>query len=131
MEQRFVVFILVVLVFIFMQDITLAKTNIKITVEEGIDGKVKEGRGFPIKVTVENKGEDFKGDILFDYAPSYQTGGARAIAIDVPASSERTYTFSILGFNDAIDIIQISRLFIYSKGHGKMERKSILQGIKD
>jgi hypothetical protein len=90
------------LIFLFMEDITLAQAQIKISVEEGIDGKVKEGRGFPLKVTVENTGSDFKGDLLFDYAPSYQTGGARALSIDVPADSKRTYTLSIPGFNDEI-----------------------------
>lgn len=90
------------LMFLFMEDTTLAQAQIKISVEEGIDGKVKEGRGFPLKVTVENTGSDFKGDLLFDYAPSYQTGGARALPIDVPANSKRTYTLSIPGFNDEI-----------------------------
>ncbi|WP_142323578.1 hypothetical protein [Bacillus sp. AFS015802] len=90
------------LMFLFMQDTSLAQGQIKVSVEEGIDGKVKEGRGFPIKVTIENTGSDFKGDLLFDYAPSYQTGGARALSIDVPQNSERTYTFSIPGFNDEI-----------------------------
>ncbi|WP_282138059.1 hypothetical protein [Rossellomorea aquimaris] len=90
------------LIFLFMEGITLAQAQIKISVEEGIDGKVKEGRGFPLKVTVENTGSDFKGDLLFDYAPSYQTGGARALSIDVPANSKRTYTLSIPGFNDEI-----------------------------
>ncbi len=88
--------------FLVMEDTTLAQAQIKISVDEGIDGKVKEGRGFPLKVTVENTGSDFKGDLLFDYAPSYQTGGARALSIDVPANSTRTYTFSIPGFNDEI-----------------------------
>ncbi|MFI8686457.1 hypothetical protein [Rossellomorea sp. NPDC077527] len=96
------VVLLGLLMFLFIQDTTLAKGQIKISVEEGIDGKVKEGRGFPLNVTVENSGSDFKGDLLFDYAPSYQTGGARALSIDVPANSERTYTFSITGFNDEI-----------------------------
>ncbi|MGM0863733.1 MAG: hypothetical protein ACQEWF_03500 [Bacillota bacterium] len=90
------------LMFLFMEDTTLAQAQIKISVEEGIDGKVKEGRGFPLKVTVENTGSDFKGDLLFDYAPSYQTGAARALSIDVPANSKRTYTLSIPGFNDEI-----------------------------
>jgi hypothetical protein len=90
------------LMFLCMEDKTLAEGQIKISVEEGIDGKVKEGRGFPLKVTVENNGSNFKGDLLFDYAPSYQTGGARALSIDVPANSERTYTFSVPGFSDEI-----------------------------
>ncbi|WP_299740532.1 hypothetical protein [Rossellomorea sp. y25] len=90
------------LMFLFMEDTTLAQAQIRISVEEGIDGKVKEGRGFPLKVTVENTGSDFKGDLLFDYAPSFQTGGSRALSIDVPANSKRTYTLSIPGFNDEI-----------------------------
>ncbi|WP_044337562.1 hypothetical protein [Rossellomorea aquimaris] len=98
------IFVIIVgfLMFLVMEDTTLAQAQIKISVDEGIDGKVKEGRGFPLKVTVENTGSDFKGDLLFDYAPSYQTGGARALSIDVPANSTRTYTFSIPGFNDEI-----------------------------
>lgn len=91
-----------ILLFLTMEETTHAQAQIKISVEEGIDGKVKEGRGFPLKVTVENSGSDFKGDLLFDYAPSYQTGGARALSIDVPANSKRTYTLSIPGFNDEI-----------------------------
>jgi hypothetical protein len=100
--KALVVVFLGLLMFLFVQDTTLGEGQIKISVEEGIDGKVKEGRGFPLKVTVENTGSDFKGDLLFDYAPSYQTGGARALSIDVPANSERTYTFSVPGFNDEI-----------------------------
>lgn len=111
-----------ILMFLFIEDTTLAKGQIKISVEEGIDGKVKEGRGFPLKVTVENTGSDFKGDLLFDYAPSYQTGGARALSIDVPANSERTYTFSIPGFNDEIrhnSNLQTIHLFEGSWENGK------------
>ena len=96
------VVLLGLLMFLFMQDTSLAQGKIKISVEEGIDGKVKEGRGFPLEVKVENNGSDFKGDLLFDYAPSYQTGGARVLSIDVPADSFRTYTLSIPGFNDEI-----------------------------
>ena len=110
------------LMFLFMQDTTLAEGQMKISVEEGIDGKVKEGRGFPITVKVENTGSDFKGDLLFDYAPSYQTGGARALSIDIPADSERTYTFSIPGFNDEIrhnSNLQTIHLFEGSWENGK------------
>ncbi|NMH71367.1 hypothetical protein HF072_21490 [Bacillus sp. RO3] len=100
--KALLVMIVGLLMFFMIQDTSLAKAQIRISVEEGIDGRVKEGRGFPLKVTVENTGSDFRGDLLFDYAPSYQTGGARALSIDVPGNTTRTYTFSIPGFNDEI-----------------------------
>ncbi|WJV29076.1 hypothetical protein QTG56_19105 [Rossellomorea sp. AcN35-11] len=45
--KALLVMIVGLLMFFMIQDTSLAKAQIRISVEEGIDGRVKEGRGFP------------------------------------------------------------------------------------
>jgi uncharacterized membrane protein YhaH (DUF805 family) len=71
--------------------------NITVKVDEGLDGKVKRGEGFPTSITLENKGEAFRGDLLIQYNPSYNTGGAITIHVDLPEGSTKTYQVSVPG----------------------------------
>ncbi|RDU38545.1 hypothetical protein DRW41_03000 [Neobacillus piezotolerans] len=77
-----------------------AADGIKISTKTGYGGYVKVGRGFPVFITVENSGEDFKGDLLLNFYPTYSSSGARALHIDVPKGSKKTYSVSLPGISD-------------------------------
>lgn len=94
----FLIFFLIVSLIPF--PASAAADGIKITTKPGFGGYVKTGRGFPVYVTVENSGEDFKGDILFNFYPTYSSSGARALHIDVPKGSKKTYSVSLPGISD-------------------------------
>ncbi|MFF2449852.1 hypothetical protein ACFVSW_22680 [Neobacillus sp. NPDC058068] len=103
MVKKKLLFILLFCLFFAGQGVepTKAESNfIRIAVKEGFDGKIKSGRGFPVQVTVDNSGPDFTGDILFNFATSYNSSGAKAISIDVPKGSKKTYTLSIPAFSE-------------------------------
>ncbi|MDQ0176965.1 hypothetical protein [Bacillus chungangensis] len=76
-----------------------AEANIDIEVEAGFQGKVKSGKGFPVKMTLENHGAKVSGDMLVSFAPYYQAGGAKAIRVELPANSKKTYTISLPGLS--------------------------------
>ncbi|WP_400247172.1 hypothetical protein AB3U99_09705 [Niallia sp. JL1B1071] len=76
-----------------------ATAGIKITTEAGLDGKVMDGKGFMLKVTIENNEKDFKGDLLIPYSPSYDIGGQTLVPVEIPANSKKTYTVTIPGIS--------------------------------
>jgi hypothetical protein len=71
--------------------------NIKVTIDEGIDGKVKRGKGFPLVIHLENKDEAFSGDMLIRYNPSYNSGGVVALRVELPEGSSKSYQVSLPG----------------------------------
>jgi uncharacterized membrane protein YhaH (DUF805 family) len=71
--------------------------NINVSVDEGFDGKVKRGKGFPATIKFENNGEAFSGDVLIQYNPSYNTGGAMSLHVELPEGSSKTYQVSVPG----------------------------------
>jgi hypothetical protein len=77
-----------------------ANTEIKITLDEGFGGKVKRGKGFPLRIKLENTGESFSGDLLISYHPSYNTGGAVSVDVELPAGSTKEYLVSIPGMTE-------------------------------
>ncbi|HEO8419050.1 DUF7408 domain-containing protein [Niallia sp. FSL W8-0635] len=76
-----------------------ASAGIKITTEAGLDGKIIDGKGFTLKVTIDNNEKDFKGDLLIPYSPSYDIGGQTLVPVDIPANSKKTYTVTIPGIS--------------------------------
>ncbi len=71
--------------------------NINVSIDEGFDGKVKRGKGFPLSIKLENNGEAFIGDLLVQYSPSYNTGGALSVHVELPEGSSKTYQVSVPG----------------------------------
>ncbi len=90
--------------------------DIKLSVEQGFAGKIKSGHGFPVKITIENSGADFRGDVLINYSASYNTSGAKAISVDVPKGTAKTYTLSLPAMSeDFYSGRQITQsIFLYS-----------------
>ncbi|HEY4553384.1 MAG TPA: hypothetical protein VIG80_09335, partial [Bacillaceae bacterium] len=77
-----------------------ADKELKIKIDEGYNGKIKSGRGYPIKVTLTNDGPDFSGDMLASFASAENMGGARAVRIDLPSGLTKTYEVSLPGYNE-------------------------------
>ncbi|MBT2688521.1 hypothetical protein J7I93_10030 [Bacillus sp. ISL-47] len=75
-------------------------TEIKVTLDEGFGGKVKRGKGFPLRIKLENTGESFSGDLLISYHPSYNTGGAISVDVELPAGSMKEYLVSMPGMTE-------------------------------
>lgn len=74
--------------------------NINVSLDEGFDGKIKRGKGFPLSIKLENSGEAFSGDLLVQYNPSYNTGGAILVHVELPEGSKKTYQVSIPGLTE-------------------------------
>lgn len=74
--------------------------NINVSMDEGFDGKIKRGKGFPLSIKLENSGEAFNGDLLVQYNPSYNTGGAISVHVELPEGSSKTYQVSVPGLTE-------------------------------
>lgn len=108
-----------------------ASSPIKISVKEGFNGKVKSGRGFPVQVTIENSGQDFVGDLLFNFSASYNTSGAKVLAIDVPKGSKKTYSVSLPAYSeDYYNSRQIKQTIFLYKGSWKDHNEQGFVGDK-
>ena len=106
-------------------------SNIKITVQSGFGGKVKSGKGFPVKVTVENNGPDFAGDLLFNFSASYNVSGAKVLAIDVPKGTKKTYSLSLPAYSEEYyNGPQIKQSIFLYKGSWKDNHEQSFLGDK-
>lgn len=86
--------------FNLVQTVSAKDEKINITINEGFNGKIKSGKGFPLSIKLENSGESFSGDLLINFFPSWNTGGAIAINVELPANSEKTYELSVPGISE-------------------------------
>ncbi|MCM3767951.1 hypothetical protein [Neobacillus niacini] len=112
-------------------DAEAASSNIKISVKEGFDGKIKSGRGFPVQVTVENNGEDFSGDLLFNFGVTYNSSGAKVLSIDVPKGSKKTYSLSLPAYSEEFyNSKQIKQSIFLYKGSWKDGKETAFVGKK-
>jgi hypothetical protein len=108
-----------------------AEGNISISVKEGFDGIIKSGRGFPVQVTIENSGEDFSGDILFNFASSYNSSGAKVLSINVPKGSKKTYSLSLPAYSsDYYNGSQIKQSIFLYEGSWKDDNETAFAGKK-
>ncbi|HWJ80469.1 MAG TPA: hypothetical protein VNR61_20595 [Niallia sp.] len=100
-KKVFILGIVFFLAFLFITEEAIAATDssISITTEAGLDGKVVDGKAFLLKVTLENSGKDFKGDLLIPFSPSYETGGYNVVNVDIPANSKKTYSVTVPGIS--------------------------------
>ncbi|MBW8348717.1 hypothetical protein K0H71_04525 [Bacillus sp. IITD106] len=81
----------IVLQIFYTPSATAAKGSIEVIVQEGYEGMVKSGRGFPLKIMLRNNGPDFSGDMLISISNDYNLGGAKAVKVNLPKNSEKTY----------------------------------------
>jgi hypothetical protein len=105
--------------------------NMKVSVEAGFDGKVKRGKGFPLSIQLENNGEAFKGDLLIQFNPSYNTGGSLSVHVDVPEGSSKTYQVAVPGvIEDSPAFHQNQPIIHLYKGDWASGEKVQFQGDK-
>jgi hypothetical protein len=105
--------------------------NIKVTLDEGFDGKVKRGEGFPLNIKLENNGEAFSGDLLVHFNPSYNTGGAVLVPVELPEGSTKTYQLSLPGLTeDGYSYNQNTEMVQLYKGDWKKGNKVSFSGDK-
>lgn len=103
--KKIIILVLFFLSFFLYQEEVLAEedSNLSITFETGMDGKVKMYKGFPIKVTVVHKGEEsFSGDLVLRFAASENSVGAKVIPIHIEPGQTRIYTTSFAGTGDFV-----------------------------
>lgn len=93
---KIAVFILFFIAFVFPQSVA-AKEEIDISVQYGIDGKVQIGKGFPMEITLTNKGEDLSGDLVIYSNPNYRSEGNIVVPIELPTGEEKVVNVSIPG----------------------------------
>ncbi|MCR2820898.1 hypothetical protein [Lederbergia panacisoli] len=86
-----ILFLFLVWQFFLTPSVFAAKTSIELSVEEGYEGMIKSGRGYPIKIKLKNNGSDFNGDLLIAFSNDYNLSGSKAIKIELPKNSEKTY----------------------------------------
>ncbi|WP_156791331.1 hypothetical protein [Bacillus sp. SG-1] len=77
-----------------------AAGSITIDVEEGINGKVKQGKAFPVTVTITNDGDDLAGDLVISSSAYYHAYENVVVPIEIAAGTEQRIQLSIPGMND-------------------------------
>ncbi len=89
---------------------------LSIQIETGFEGKLKEGKTGPVKLTITNPGDDISGDIAIHIAhPSDENDVVYLKHIDLPRNSTKTVWMSVPGmtYNRNNNAIQF-----YSGGYG-------------
>ncbi|MGE8206718.1 hypothetical protein ACQKP0_19595 [Heyndrickxia sp. NPDC080065] len=101
--KKWTLFVAMIIIFpILIVKPIYAKESIQIKVEAGINGSLKSERGFPVYITIKNNGEDFKGDLLIDFAASYNSSGSKAIHVELPAGMTKKFVVSVPGLLEDI-----------------------------
>ncbi|MEK4484937.1 hypothetical protein MHH81_04970 [Psychrobacillus sp. FSL H8-0484] len=77
-----------------------AAPNLQVKANAGFNGKAKYGKGFPITITVENKGDAFSGDIVLDILESYNLGNAQATPFEIGAGETKTIQVAASGMSE-------------------------------
>ncbi|WP_052342799.1 hypothetical protein [Bacillus sp. EB01] len=124
-------FLMLFLLVSIAQPAIAANSGITIRTEAGFDGKIKSGYGFPVKVTVENKGTDFKGDLLINFYPTYSSSGSKVLHIDIPKGGKKEYIVSIPGISEdgMYSSPNVQEIFLY-KGNWQDGKETSFTGSK-
>lgn len=79
-----------------------AASGIEVETKIGIDGKAQIGKGFPIEVTLTNKGESIKGDLIISSSKGYSSGHNQVIPVELGAGEKKAYQITVSGFGEHI-----------------------------
>ncbi|WP_377891237.1 hypothetical protein [Alkalihalobacillus sp. R86527] len=79
-----------------------AAGGIEVESKIGIDGKAQVGKGFPVELTLKNKGESVKGDLVLSSSKGYSTAHNQVISVELGEGEEKTYQLTVSGFGEHI-----------------------------
>lgn len=125
MWRKFTVFLVLLtgLIVIIPEVNALAAPDLKVSVSAGIDGKVKEGKGAPLIIVIENSGTAFSGDLVIDVPSYFTTGSGEAIPLDIGAGETKTISLVIPNMTDMNNryggMTNTKTIFLYEGGWEK------------
>lgn len=79
-----------------------AKAELEVEAEIGLNNKIKQEKGAPLKVTITNHGDDFSGDFVIDAELSYQIGSALVYPLDIASGESKTFDTFLEGFSEEL-----------------------------
>lgn len=102
MKKRigFLILILCLLTFGYQTKEAYAKAELEVDAEIGINNKIKQQKGAPLKVTITNNGDDFSGDFVIDAEVNYSVGSALVFPLDIASGETKTFTIFLEGYSD-------------------------------
>ncbi|MBS4217928.1 hypothetical protein KHA96_06280 [Bacillus sp. FJAT-49711] len=121
-----VLFLFLVWQFFLLPSASAAKASIELSVEEGYEGMVKSGRGYPVNIKLKNNGPDFSGDLLISFSSDYNLGGSKAIKIDLPKNGEKSYEIVLPGTSIYNSNFNKENLALYEGSWKKGNKVSII-----
>lgn len=74
-----------------------AKQPLDIAIEHGFDGKMKDGKWFPVKVTITNPGDDLSGDLTIRMTADNGKDVLYAKHVDLPRQTTKIIWFTLPG----------------------------------
>ncbi|HET7657756.1 MAG TPA: hypothetical protein VFK37_05650 [Bacillales bacterium] len=69
-----------------------------IQLHAGLEGHAKEGKGFPISLSIRNNGKDFSGDLVV-ILPSGNHEYKRVIPVQLASGAQKNLSFSVMNLN--------------------------------
>ncbi|MBS4193809.1 hypothetical protein [Lederbergia citri] len=127
---RSLLLFLIVLQIFYTPSASAAKGSIEVVVQEGYEGMVKSGRGFPIKIMLINNGPDFIGDMLISFSSDYNLGGSKAVKVNLPKNGEKTYEVIMPGTSLYNSNLNKENITLYEGSWKKGKKISILGKVK-
>ncbi|MCA0989062.1 DUF7408 domain-containing protein [Guptibacillus algicola] len=79
-----------------------AAGGIEVESEIGIDGKAQIGKGFPVELTLKNKGEAVEGDLILSSSKGYSSAHNQVIPVELGEGEEKTYQLTVSGFGEHV-----------------------------
>ncbi|WP_421378238.1 hypothetical protein ACOJQI_12465 [Bacillus salacetis] len=84
----------------WMAETASAEGTLDVDVETGINGKVKNGKAFPVTLTIKNNGEDLSGDLVISSSPHYFAYENVVVPVEIAAGAEQNIQVSLPGYGD-------------------------------
>lgn len=104
--------------------------KITISMDAGLGGYAKRSEALPVKIEMENKGEDFSGTLLLQFQATFSHGGSQIIKVDLPKGSSKTYYMTLPGYTDEYNSPSPLKTIHLYKGDWKKGKEVEYKGPK-
>lgn len=125
-KSTLLLFLLLITVFYWTGNASAAGHRFHIQVQSGLNGHAKEGRGFPVTVSIQNQGKDFSGDLVV-VLPDANGEYKRIFPVHLAADAKKNISFSVQNYNPYIynrnQSGQISQKIYLYEGNWKNGRR--------